>query len=202
MQFDRTGKKKPYRARGTRGGRRRKGSSRALKGQNLDLNNTQNNTDGGEMNQFGRPLRGRSEHYSNEDLRRDLSYEEAQFITSSSRLQQFQPHLHAPVQYSQVRSNNYTVPPPLELIKSCSSFSSQSTSSSHNIDCSSFENSNQIRYTQNTMGVHNFEANRKKNLQGTNVECGQTRNIITPVEDSWTSLFLISPRSHLMGMRR
>lgn len=207
MQVQTSEQKKPFRARGSRGGRKKKGSW----SQSKEQDNNQNSS------------------YYDEDMQPISHSHYHKFGRMNSQAQVFHPsqlqahvrqnymyHPHVPQPYPQVQPQSHysEPPPPLELIQTSSSFSSHSSSSVHHND---YVYPERNLYTNGTFQytIGDFAKNYSRNSwQGSaytsngcapahfdfEKEVNQTKvNNMQFTRGSWTSLFCISPRSFLMG---
>lgn len=215
MQQNRQQKKKPYRARGSRGGRRKKASHNVQhKHQfNTVVSNEDPHTTTTKYNEINHyPVYMPMPIYiSNEQFAHDHN-NRVMYGTSRSHMevQQYHPtpNYSTPANYvfkQNVQTDYSSLPPPLPLVQTSSSFSSQSSSSSVNNESFNSEMYPSAQYVNNldeSQGMYKNHTQRPIAFErnGISREISKLSKIDTS-QDYWPSLFSISPRSFLMGRR-
>jgi hypothetical protein len=206
MYFDKSARKKTFRPRGTRGGRRKKGSAHGgAQGNNYEVSTYQNNS-------LDEELHSKSLYYhpNNSINNNSGRYHQVPQYTANEHnmANSYPPVLPPPMQFVPQQSINYVnilpPPPPLMMVNSYGSYSSHSTNDSHMGDSSYSGDSNHQR--MHYQGSYQHFVNDKPSIEPSQpiqrtVQKKPMPKIETTHADSWTSLFSISPRSFLMGDR-
>ncbi len=204
MQQHKQERKKPYRARGSRGGRRKKKQN----GQyytNANATTAKNdcvksNTTNGVYMQM--PFYMRNNQYVHRQ-NRDTNYARQPMTTYVNSQQ-----LYPPEQFNASNSNYFyqqnihidysSFAPPLPLVQTSSSFSSQSTSSSYEtaslplVEAVNSQGKCKKEHFQTPIGRQTNKGTREHLRLDVNA---------TSLSEYWPSLFSISPRSFLMGRK-
>lgn len=228
MQANKQGKKKHYRARGSRGGRRKKSS------QHGQHHHTDSHSSIYSMNQYHQNITHANNATPYNDIDQYPTYMPMPIYISNNQFAHShqnnvlydRSHTTAHVNVQQyhlagnyaVPNSNYllrqneqvdysSLPPPLPLVQTSSSFSSQSSSTSYNTESfhsdvySSQHVNNLVDEVSDQEMYNNHTIQTPVGLKREPLKLKNIDTTTATARDYWPSLFSISPRSFLMGKK-